>query len=76
MLEPRERVYAEKQSNEWVPSQTQRMCVKEKEREEEKRCNDQSAMLFPFSAYWTRLEGPPSRCQMQFAFQVSEKQRH
>ena len=70
MLEQRERVYAANESNEWVPSQIQRMSVKEKKREEkeeerkekkkQQRWNDKSTMLFPFSADWTRLEGPPS----------------
>ena len=34
MLEQRERVYAANESNEWIPSQIQRMRVKEKKREE------------------------------------------
>ena len=57
MLEQRERVYAEKECNERVLGQPQRMFVKEKRRnkkaaeeeEEASRCNEQSAMLFPFS---------------------------
>lgn len=56
----RKRMYAEEQSNEWMPNKNSADVCKGGEEEQERKdmnnCNGAGAMPLPFSVRWTRLE--------------------